>query len=236
MDPYSKIDEKELDSAAHRALAGKIANESMVLLKNDGTLPLKKSTKILVLGPLATQTAVLLGNYNGTPNRTVSILEGIQKEFAGAEIKYVQGTDFLGGHGGALPAGLLTVDGKPGVKTTYSTGAMFSHEAPKILATRIDPEVDGSHEVPSEAAGAKSLMIRWSATLTAPESGEFLLGILPSHTRWQTGFDEPPLRGSRAERGPRAVGQGANLQPRSYLWRARGHQARRETCLGKVRP
>jgi beta-glucosidase len=177
LDPYSKIDEKELDSAEHRALARKIANESIVLLKNDGTLPLKNSAKILVVGPLATQTAVLLGNYNGTPTRTASILEGIKKEFGGAEINYVAGTDFLGGHGEALPAGLLSVDGKPGVKTTYSTGGMFGQGTPKTLATRIDPEVDGSLEVPSEAAGAKQLIIHWSATLTAPESGEFLLGM-----------------------------------------------------------
>ena len=177
MDPYSKIDEKELDSAEHRTLARKIAEETMVLLKNDGTLPLNKSARILVVGPLATQTAVLLGNYNGTPTHTVSILEGIQKEFAGANIQYVPGTDFLGGHGDALPAGLLTVDGKPGVKTSYITGAMFGHGPVKILATRIDPKVDGSLEIPSEAAGTKSLMIRWSATLTAPETGEFLLGM-----------------------------------------------------------
>ena len=41
MVPYTKIDEKELDSAEHRAQARKLANESMVLLKNDGLLPLK---------------------------------------------------------------------------------------------------------------------------------------------------------------------------------------------------
>ena len=51
MVPYTKIDESELNSAAHRALALKIANESMVLLKNDGTLPLKTAgTKIAVIG------------------------------------------------------------------------------------------------------------------------------------------------------------------------------------------
>src|SRR5450432_2896979 len=80
MVPYSKIDEKILDSAEHRALARKLANESMVLLKNDGVLPLKTSgLKIAVVGPLASQTKVLLGNYNGQPTHTVSILEGLKK-------------------------------------------------------------------------------------------------------------------------------------------------------------
>ena len=67
--PYSKIDESELNSPAHRALAHDIANESMVLLKNDGVLPLKTiGIKIAVIGPLADQTKVLLGNYNGIPD------------------------------------------------------------------------------------------------------------------------------------------------------------------------
>ena len=96
MVPYTKIPEDELNSAAHRALAHKLADEAMVLLKNDGTLPLKTSgIKIAVVGPLADQTPVLLGNYNGTPTHTVSILEGIRKEFAGDTITYVPGTDFL---------------------------------------------------------------------------------------------------------------------------------------------
>ena len=69
MVPYSKIKENELNSPANRQLAHEIANESMVLLKNDGTLPLKTSgIKIAVVGPLAHQTKVLLGNYNGSPS------------------------------------------------------------------------------------------------------------------------------------------------------------------------
>ena len=85
MVPYNKIDEKLLDSAEHRALALKLANESMVLLKNDGVLPLKtEGIKIAVVGPLANQTQFLLGNYNGIPTHTVSILEGLKKEFPDA--------------------------------------------------------------------------------------------------------------------------------------------------------
>ena len=93
--PYSKIDESLLDSAAHRALARHMANESMVLLKNDGVLPLKSARRIAVVGPLAAQTDVLLGNYTGTPTHTVSVLEGMKAEFPAAQFTYVAGTQFL---------------------------------------------------------------------------------------------------------------------------------------------
>jgi beta-glucosidase len=77
MVPYTKIDEKLLDSAEHRAMARKLANESMVLLKNDGVLPLKTSASRSPSSvPLADQTKVLLGNYNGTPTHTVSFSKG----------------------------------------------------------------------------------------------------------------------------------------------------------------
>ena len=95
MVPYSNIDEGQLDSAAHRALARQMANESMVLLKNDGVLPLKSSRHIAIVGPLAAQTEVLLGNYNGIPTHTVSVLEGMKAEFPNATITYIPGTKFL---------------------------------------------------------------------------------------------------------------------------------------------
>ena len=78
MVPYSKIDEKRAEQPGEsRSLPIKIANESMVLLKNDGILPLKTSgTKIAVVGPLANQTKVLLGNYNGHPRTPFPSLKG----------------------------------------------------------------------------------------------------------------------------------------------------------------
>jgi Beta-glucosidase-related glycosidases len=109
MVPYSKIDEKELDSTEHRALARRLANESMVLLKNDGTLPLKQGKlKIAVVGPLADQTRYLLGNYNGTPTHTVSVLEGLRAEFPEAQINFVPGTQFLRADGDPVPAAAFT--------------------------------------------------------------------------------------------------------------------------------
>src|ERR1700691_6081972 len=91
MVPYAKIDDKELDSAEHRAHARKLANESMVLLKNDGLLPLKSGIKkIIVVGPLADQTRTLIGNYAGQPTHIVSIMEGLKAEFPNATITFVQ--------------------------------------------------------------------------------------------------------------------------------------------------
>lgn len=96
--PYAHIPRTELDSAAHRKLALHLAEESMVLLKNDGVLPLERIRRIAVVGPLADQTAVLLGNYTGTPTHTVSVLEGLKAEFPQAHITYVPGTAFLAAH------------------------------------------------------------------------------------------------------------------------------------------
>jgi len=187
MVPYSKIDEKLLDSAEHRAMARKIADESMVLLKNDGVLPLRSSgIKIAVVGPLADQTKVLLGNYNGIPSHTVSILEGIRAEFPKATINYVAGTQFLGHDAAPVPAGLLTTGGKPGVKASYAKLDMSNMNRPKVpapVATRIEAEVDAAAApFPSEAAEAKPLVIRYETTLTPQEGGDYNIGVAANGT------------------------------------------------------
>jgi beta-glucosidase len=184
MVPYSKIDEKLMDSAGHRAMARKLANESMVLLKNDGVLPLRASgIKIAVVGPLADQTSVLLGNYNGMPSHTVSVLEGLRNEFPGAAINYVPGTQFLGIDGVPVPASALAIDGKPGIKANYSKfdmAAMMANPAnpPAPLATRVEQGIDlNSASLPAEVAAIHPLAVRWEAALTAPESGDYNLGL-----------------------------------------------------------
>jgi beta-glucosidase len=180
MVPYTKIDEKKLDSAAHRALARKLANESMVLLKNDGALPLKSATlKIAVVGPLADQTKVLLGNYNGVPSHTVSVLEGLKAEFPAAQITYVPGTQFLRAEGTPVPAALLTTsDNKPGLKEDYATGDLMSGNlTPLASRTTTTPELTAD-SLPKEVEGKNPLIISWSGYLTPTETGEYNLGVL----------------------------------------------------------
>jgi beta-glucosidase len=179
MVPYSNIDEKQLDGSEHRALALSLANESIVLLKNDGILPLKKSgIKIALVGPLADQTKYLLGNYNGTPTHTVSVLEGLKAEFPEAQITFVSGTQFLRNDGDPIPPSLFsTPEGQPGLKAEFSTGDVFGGK-PTLLASRQLSGVDLKPEdVPQEATGKYPLVVEWNGFVTPSETGEFNIGV-----------------------------------------------------------
>ena len=104
---YSKIGIDQNDTAEHRQLALEVARQSLVLLKNDGILPLHRAKikQIAVIGPNAESVQVLEGNYNGTPSQPVTILKGITN-VAGPNIlvTYAQGcpltTQTGGGFGG----------------------------------------------------------------------------------------------------------------------------------------
>ncbi len=92
--PYGSIGMDVIDCDEHKALALKMAHESMVLLKNEKkTLPLdsKKIKRIAVVGPNAKNEKVMMGNYFGYPSHTSTVLEGIENNFKGAEITYIEG-------------------------------------------------------------------------------------------------------------------------------------------------
>jgi beta-glucosidase len=94
MCPYSRIGMNENDTPQHRALALQIAEESIVLLKNDGLLPLNRSKikRLAVIGPNADSVPALQGNYNGTASHPVTILNGIRLSAGtNVEVTYAEG-------------------------------------------------------------------------------------------------------------------------------------------------
>jgi len=96
--PYAKIPISELEAPRHQAQALMMARQSIVLLKNENnTLPLRKSLKrIAVIGPNADNRKVMLGNYNGTPSRIVSVLDGIKAKVGPqTEVIYEPGVGYV---------------------------------------------------------------------------------------------------------------------------------------------
>ena len=94
---YSDIPYSVLACHAHKQLAREAARQSMVLLKNDGVLPLRsKATRLAVVGPNADSNLALLGNYNGTPSESYTVLEGLRKYLGeDAPIIYAEGCDIV---------------------------------------------------------------------------------------------------------------------------------------------
>jgi beta-glucosidase len=187
MVPYAQTPDSEIDSPAHRELALKMARESMVLLKNDGALPLRDGIKkILIAGPLAEQSEVLYGNYNGTPSRSVTALDGIRKQFAGATVSFVPGMNFLREEQVVPGSALVTADGKPGLTAEYFDGKDFTG---KPAVVRVDKDVDlelfhpEANALKLPAGLTTDFSVRWSGFLQPTQSGAYKVGLLGSMSR-----------------------------------------------------
>ena len=87
--PWDNIPESSLCSEEHRLQSLDIARKSLVLLKNDGILPLKADTKIALVGPNAADSVMMWGNYEGVPKRTVTLYDALKVRIP--DLKYVKG-------------------------------------------------------------------------------------------------------------------------------------------------
>lgn len=165
--PYSKISMNENDIQQHRELARKVADESIVLLKNaDNTLPLKKNLKsVAVIGRYAENLDVLLGNYFGTPSNPVNIYQGIKNKLGkDSDVKYAQGYSLI-------------------EDTVKADSVLLMSEAVKlatnsdivIVVAGIDPKLEGEEERDADFPGFKG---GDRTTLNLPENQERLLNVL----------------------------------------------------------
>jgi beta-glucosidase len=119
--PWTKIPMSVVNNVEHRKLALDMARESMTLLQNkNNILPLRKSIKkIAVVGPNADDKPMLWGNYNGTPIRTITILEGIKSKLSANKIFYDKGCDLVEDKVTENYFSQCSIDGQKGFKATY---------------------------------------------------------------------------------------------------------------------
>jgi beta-glucosidase len=196
---WAQIPYKVNQSPEHDALALRAARESIVLLKNNGVLPLDRTKvkTIAVIGPTADEIMSLLGNYYGSPAAPVTILQGI-REAAGPNTKvlYSRGADLVEGRAEPRAAPIIepaylrpeTGATQQGLKGEYFRGKEF---AGKPVLTRVDPRVAfrwdrgaptdtmvAQGELTQDAAlGTDDYSIRWTGKLLPPTSGKYELVV-----------------------------------------------------------
>jgi len=186
-------------SPEHDALARKAAQESIVLLKNTGILPLdpKKLKTIAVIGPTSDEIMSLLGNYYGTPAAPVTILQGIRAAVGpNTRVLHARGADLVEGRAEPRAAPLIEPEflrpeagsTQLGLKGEYFRGKEF---AGKPVLTRIDPRVGFRWDrgAPTDtlvaqgeltqatALGVDDYSIRWTGKLLPPTSGKYELVV-----------------------------------------------------------
>ena len=223
---YAQIPDSVIDSDAHRQLALQMARESMVLLKNDGVLPLNTQTtkKIAVVGPLAESVRVLEGNYHGTPSRATTALEGIRRQFSGAQVSFTPGASFLLEYAPVPASALSTPDGKPGLKAEYYSDPAFGGAPTQV---RVDKDVNFDF-APGTTSKTAIPAVRWTGFITASESGSYRLGLDGSLDRlWLDGkmiVDDHKSHDSRAMVADVALEKGRRvpIKIEYFQGRARG--------------
>ncbi|MCX6329689.1 MAG: glycoside hydrolase family 3 C-terminal domain-containing protein [Bacteroidia bacterium] len=148
--PWAKIPVTVVNNDEHRKLALDMALESMTLLQNkNNILPLKKSNKkIAVIGPNANDKPMLWGNYNGTPVRTITVLDGITSKLSAHRLIYDKGCDLVEDKVTESYFSKCSIDGKKGFKATYWNNIDLKGNivATQQIADPIKLTVAGQHE------------------------------------------------------------------------------------------
>ncbi|MBQ7599360.1 MAG: glycoside hydrolase family 3 C-terminal domain-containing protein [Clostridia bacterium] len=95
--PYSSVPFEKIECDEHRDLNLQAARECVVLLKNDGILPLDPGTgkRISVIGPNASSVIALEGNYNGISANNVTLADGVKKVFRDADVRVCKGCNIM---------------------------------------------------------------------------------------------------------------------------------------------
>ncbi len=200
--PLDKIPFWDAASPAHRQIAQKAAEESIVLLKNDGVLPLKNTVKrIAVIGPTADSLPSILGNYVGTPLHPVTPLDGMLQQFRSTPILYAQGSTLAEGVGVPVPRTAFGL-GK-GLKTEFFATADWTGR-PVAVTTEPNVQADWENGEPAPEVDTHDYSVRWTGTLTPPAPGHYVFTLEPGDS-----FPYSPHESYRLLMDGKVIGEGS---------------------------
>ncbi len=183
--PYSGITIADNNTPAHMDLARKVADESIVLLRNaHHILPLRKNLKsVAVIGVYADDIELLLGNYNGTPSNPVTILQGIRRKLGKTvDVEYAGGYNLLVDTNRIEPINKAYLTPAGGLNGHGLLGEYYDNFnlSGKPILTRLDSSTSEYWGMGSPGPGVPKdhFSVRWTGTLTPPATGKYELGLV----------------------------------------------------------
>lgn len=179
--PFTKIPLSVVGSEKHLKLSQEAAEKSLVLLKNNGILPLKNVKKVALIGPNADNFAILIGNYNGEPVHPVTPLKALREKLGDRNVLYSAGCAIVPGiftNHEIIGAEYLfhTENGKlkPGLKAEYFDEPKFKGE---LKMVKVDNTVNFYWtNSPLNGLIEDQFSVRWTGILIPKKSGTYLFG------------------------------------------------------------
>ena len=176
---WSKIPYSAMSTKASAQLSLEMARQTIVLLQNkNNILPLKKNAeKIAVIGPNADDAPMMWGNYNGMPNHTVTILDGIKAKQK--KLFYTKGCDLT--YDQVMDCQLATqcaVGGKKGLKGTFwnNTAMEGKPVTTQYYTSPLAVTTAGMHNF-APGVQIEDFSAKYETVFTPKESGEYVVNV-----------------------------------------------------------
>ncbi len=176
---WTKIPISVVACKEHKEIALDAARQSIVLLKNNGILPLKtKQPKVVVMGPNANDSTMMWGNYNGQPTQTTTILQGIRQYLP--HVPFIQGCTWTKKE---VPTSMFnqvfTVDGRPGLQANYWNNERM--EGLPAMAIRLTEPIhldNGGNTAFAPGVNLEHFTARYEGVFRPQQDGEVTFNML----------------------------------------------------------
>ena len=174
---WSKIPYSAMSTKQSANLSLDMARQTIVLLQNNNILPLSKKEKIAVIGPNADNTPMMWGNYNGQPNHTVTILDGIKAKTK--KLFYAQGCDLTYDKVmECLMASQCSFEGKKGLKGTFWNNRLMEGKpvTTQYYTTPLAVTTFGMHNF-APGVQLEDFSAKYETVFTPQEAGEYVVNV-----------------------------------------------------------